>query len=265
MIKLIATDMDNTLLDEESRIPGGFTAVLEELVEKNVRMVIASGRPYYTLRSAFGPMADKLSYICDNGALVVHKNKVVYKSLMDDNLVKEIIRSVEGNKDSIVIVCALDGAYTDNTDEEINDLFRVYYTNLSVVDDLTKLEKEVNKVTIYSTDTMKVLNDIINPRFGKELYVVTSGEVWIDITNKGTNKGIGMRSIMAADNLKKEEIMAFGDYYNDIEMLKEAEYSFVMENAPEDMKKHGKYIAESNKDHGVLKAISKYVLGKEEM
>ena len=51
-----------------------------------------------------------------------------------------------------------------------------------------------------------------------------------------------------------------GDYYNDVEMLSHAEYSFVMENAPENMKQYGKYIAKSNIEHGVLKAIEEYAL-----
>ena len=65
---------------------------------------------------------------------------------------------------------------------------------------------------------------------------------------------------MDTDNIKKEEAMALGDYYNDVEMLQQAEYSFVMENAPEDMKQHAKYIAASNKEHGVLRAIVEYAL-----
>ena len=61
-------------------------------------------------------------------------------------------------------------------------------------------------------------------------------------------------------NVSREETMVFGDYYNDIEMLKKAEYSFVMENAPEDMKQYGKYIAASNTEAGVLRAILEYAL-----
>ncbi len=57
--------------------------------------------------------------------------------------------------------------------------------------------------------------------------------------------------------------MVFGDFYNDIEMLKEAHYSFVMENANDDMKQYGNFIAESNNDNGVIKAINEYVLKEE--
>ncbi|MBA8981726.1 hydroxymethylpyrimidine pyrophosphatase-like HAD family hydrolase [Clostridium saccharobutylicum] len=65
---------------------------------------------------------------------------------------------------------------------------------------------------------------------------------------------------MDTDNILKEETMVFGDYYNDIEMLKQSDYSFVMKNAPEDMKQYGKYEAASNVEQGVLRAIVEYAL-----
>lgn len=54
--------------------------------------------------------------------------------------------------------------------------------------------------------------------------------------------------------------MAFGDFYNDVEMLQSAHYSFVMENANDDMKQYGNYIAKKNTENGVIKAIEEYVL-----
>ena len=54
--------------------------------------------------------------------------------------------------------------------------------------------------------------------------------------------------------------MVFGDFYNDVEMLKKAHYSFVMENANEDMKQYGNFIAKKNTENGVIEAIEEYVL-----
>ena len=80
MIKLIATDMDGTLLDENGHLPEGFTDILDRLRAKNIKLVVASGRPYYTLQTNFGPIGRYLSYICENGALVVDNNKIIYES-----------------------------------------------------------------------------------------------------------------------------------------------------------------------------------------
>ena len=81
MIKLIATDMDGTLLDENGELPEGFIEILDRVREKNIKLVIASGRPYYTLQTNFGPVGRYLSFICENGALVVDNNKIIYACL----------------------------------------------------------------------------------------------------------------------------------------------------------------------------------------
>ena len=78
--------------------------------------------------------------------------------------------------------------------------------------------------------------------------------------NKNVNKGAALEKIQKDENISYEETMVFGDFYNDIEMLGKAKFSFVMENANEDMKQYGNYIAKSNRDYGVIKAIKEYVL-----
>ena len=103
-------------------------------------------------------------------------------------------------------------------------------------------------------------NKVLNPLFGDEFMVVVAGEIWLDIMNKNVNKGAALEKIQNDENISYEETMVFGDFYNDIEMLGKAKFSFVMENANEDMKQYGNYIAKSNRDYGVIKAIEEYVL-----
>lgn len=261
MIKLVATDMDGTLLDERGYLPEGFVEILTRLRDKKIKLVIASGRPYYTLQSNFGPMSGYLSYVCENGALVVDNNEVIYKSVIDKDIVKEIINTADPIIETAVVLCSADCAYMEETDDDIMDEVRKYYTKLEIVKDLHAIEDEIIKVTLCNLDnSAETLEKIFNPQFGDKLSVVGSGKYWIDMTNTGVNKGVALKTLMDADNITKEETMALGDYYNDIDMLKQAEYSFVMENAPEDMKQHGKYIAASNAEHGVLRAIVEYAL-----
>ena len=261
MIKLIATDMDGTLLDHRGYLPEGFVEILNRLRSKKIKLVIASGRPYYTLQSNFGPMSGYLSYICENGALVIDNNEVIHKSIIDNNLVKEIIKIADSIIETAVVLCSPTCAYIEEVDDDIMDEVKKYYTCLKVVDDLNEVNDEIIKITLCNLDNSKeTLDTIFQPQFGEKLSVVGSGQYWIDMTNTGVNKGIALKKLMETDNITSEETMALGDYYNDVEMLKQADYSFVMENAPEDMKQHAKYIAASNKEHGVLRAIVEYAL-----
>ena len=183
------------------------------------------------------------------------------KVVIDKDIVTNIIKSAKEIDKNVIVLCSANCAYIENCSEEHLTEIKKYYTSLEIVDDLTKITDDIVKITICNLEnSSENLNTIFKPKFGDKFNVVGSGEIWIDISNKGVNKGLALKNLMDTDNISKEETMVLGDYYNDIEMLEQAEYSFVMENAPEDMKQYGKYIAASNVEHGVLRAILEYAL-----
>ena len=75
-IRLIAADMDGTLLDSRSRLPAGIFPMIRELTGRGIRFVIASGRQYYNLESLFRPVADRLTFVAENGAAVFEKGEL---------------------------------------------------------------------------------------------------------------------------------------------------------------------------------------------
>ena len=90
--------------------------------------------------------------------------------------------------------------------------------------------------------------------------MAVSGDHWMDIMNQGVNKGSALQKLQKKLGITPEETMAFGDYYNDVEMLQQAAYSFVMENANPDLRPFGRYLAKSNREYGVAQAIRQYAL-----
>lgn len=82
----------------------------------------------------------------------------------------------------------------------------------------------------------------------------------MDVVSKGINKGVALEKIQRTMGVSMEETMAFGDFYNDVELLGRAHYSFVMENSNDDMRKYGNFMAASNNNLGVIRAIEDYVL-----
>lgn len=260
MIKLIATDMDGTLLDENGNVPKNFFSTLELLNKNNIKFVVASGRPYATLYENFKPVSDSLHYICDNGAYIVKDGKV-NMSVIAPEIVSKIINVVDKIDNAEVILCGTKGSYHKKIRTEFQNEIDKYYIQDHIVDDLHNIDDDIFKVTICDlSNPMKNSFYKINSEFGQSLMVVISGQVWIDITNKNVDKGIALKSIQDNENISKNETMVFGDYYNDIPMLKRAQFSFVMENANEDMKQYGNYIAKKNTEGGVINAIQEFVL-----
>lgn len=260
MIKLIATDMDGTLLDDKGRIPEDFVTVFNKLKDIGIKFVVASGRPYPTLYENFKPISDDLCYICDNGAYVVEKEGKAKISIIDKSYIKSIIRACSDIPNITVVLCGTKGAYHTPCSDEILKEIDKYYIQKKIVDDLLSVDDDIFKVAICDfNNSSKNSYPILNPLFKDDLKVVISGEVWMDIMNKGVNKGTAIEQIQKDMDISYEETMVFGDFYNDIEMLERAYYSFVMENANEDMKKHGRFIAKSNSENGVIEAIKEYI------
>lgn len=260
MIKLIATDMDGTLLNENGELPKEFFTVLDKLCEKSVKFVVGSGRSYYNLYDVLNPLSDKISYICDNGAYVVEGNNHKRIEIIEKSVVRDIIDVCSKIDNIAITLCGVNGAYHSPCPSKFTDEMYKYYPGSIVLDDLQTFDDDIFKIAvcdlgISADNSYKVLG----PKFGEDFSVVVSGSIWLDVMNKGINKGNALAKIQKDLNISYEETMVFGDFYNDLEMLKQGKYSFIMENANDDMKQYGNYIAKSNRENGVIKAIEEYV------
>ncbi len=260
MIKLIASDLDGSLLDDDKNLPENFKGHLDKLKDMGVTFVAASGRSYVTLKNSFSPYSDKLSYICDNGAYVVHNNEVVSIDTLPKESVFEVVKYCERIKNIKILLCGVHGTYHLSYDKEFNDKIKEYYINQVKMDSLYDVDDDIFKIAICDLSNPAYNSyPILNERFKDEFSLQVSGEWWMDVMNYGVNKGVALKKLRDLLKVSYEETMAFGDFYNDIELLSQAKYSFVMENANEDMKQYGNFLAKRNTENGVMAAIDKYV------
>ncbi len=94
MLKLIASDLDGTLLQGTREISREAVAMIKKLSEMGILFAAASGRQYPNLRRLFEPVKDDIAYICENGALVVYQGRVLHKDVFDRTLGDEILESI---------------------------------------------------------------------------------------------------------------------------------------------------------------------------
>lgn len=262
MIKLIASDMDGTLLDENKNFPPDFFDVLKRLEKNDIRFIVASGRSYRALEPLFNEHADRMTFICDNGAYIVRDGNTEFVSSIPAETVTEIIKTCHKKLPSVYpVLCGNNGIYvTDHFKGNSAKELGFYYNSRILLDNPEELDDTIFKIALYDEKnpaeySFPVLNEI----FGSYLTLQVSGHLWMDIMNPGINKGTALEKIQKSLGVSPEETMAFGDFYNDVELLKRAGYSYVMANANEDMKKYGKYTADSNENYGVTKAVTEYL------
>ena len=262
MIRLIATDMDGTLLDDNKNLPEDFPQLVSELDE--VRLVIASGRSYQALRPIFdclGNKADDLVYICDNGAnLVMPKEKPV-RDIIPAAVVRSIVDDCLEAPSVIPVLCGVRDIYFPSfAEEEFRKEISNFYVNFSSVEDIREVCDDIIKIAICDLrGADSHIYPVFREKYGSTMNVVVSGFNWMDIMNKGTDKGEALKKIQAIYGIKKEETLSFGDYFNDAPMLDASGFGYVMANACDKMKEGRKFIAPPNTDNGVVRTIKKHL------
>jgi HAD-superfamily hydrolase, subfamily IIB len=260
MIKLIASDMDGTLLDERGKIPEEFFELYNTFKDKNITFAAASGRQYYTLAKDLNTIKDDIIFIAENGTFVVYKNEELYSCYLPVDTVHELIEVGRTLKEAELLLCGKKAAYVEKSNSRLIEAVKKYYLSHEIVDDLMDVKDDILKFTIYDfKGSANNSNKLFQPLYEDKLRVIVSSENWLDIINISASKGEAIKYIQKKLNISQEETMAFGDYFNDVEMLQNAHYSYAMENAPEGVKKHARFIAGSNKEKGVIHAIKKAI------
>lgn len=255
MIKLIATDIDGTLYHSDHTQPAQLQEMLKRLKDNNIIFAIASGRPYLTLYSTFKNNSKDILFIAENGAHVVYQGKELSVHTLDAPIIQQIIAITRTMKDAYLILCTTEGAYVEGSNPAFIRELEKYYVKYTVVPDLTQVHKHIIKLSICDLAGSELNSYPKLRRFQNQMQISVAGFVWLDMMPKGVNKGEAIKEIQAALNLSDQEIMAFGDYLNDAEMLKSVYYSYAMENSHPDILKIARFQAASNDDDGVILKI----------
>ena len=257
-IKLIAADMDGTLLDSQKRLPEGLFPLIHALWARGVRFAPASGRQYYTLYGQFGEIADELVFISENGAMVCDGQQVLSFAAMQPELVcraVEIVRTLPGVH---AVVSTRDGGvYEDEDDPAFLRNMAHYCVRRTCVPDLLEFVRHepVCKIAVFCEGIAEqVLPQAFEP-LAQTTQIVLSGADWVDLMRPDVNKGLAIGALRSRMGITADECMAFGDYLNDRELLRSVGASYAMANAHPALKAEAKYICPSNDEDGVCRTI----------
>ena len=244
MVKFIACDLDGTLLlNGAQSVDESAIQYIDRLVESGVIFAPASGRQITSLKRLFEPISNKLAYIAENGALVEYRGETIGKTPMDRKLALEIIEDVIAQPNCEVLVSGEHTAYIKPKSEEYHyRMTKVVNYHTTLVDKFTDIDEDILKIAVCDMSGIKNSKDHFINKWSDRASVLVSDELYLDFMDSAVNKGRGIEQIQKYFGLKPEECMAFGDNYNDIAMLDKVYYSYVMEKAASDVKKHGRFI-----------------------
>lgn len=241
-IKAIFMDMDGTVLKSDHKtISENLKNKLKELNKKGVKIVIATGRTFTSIVPYIKELEIKEPVITYNGAKIVDSNngKIIFEkplSLLEMEKVIEVSR-IEGVHLNLYIN---DQLIIENESDEGKNYSKkagIPYKVLNF-DNILK-EKNLSTKGLYlgEIEKLKTIKEKLEKEV-EELNLVFSQPTYLEILNKEANKGSAVLEMLKMFDISPEEAMAFGDQWNDLEMLKTVKYGYLMGNATDELKKH---------------------------
>lgn len=265
---MIVLDLDDTLLRDDHSISDRTKQALMEAQEMGVKVVLASGRPTFGMKHIAKELflANYGSFILSfNGGKIL--NCQTYEELFSSTLAPEAVhRLYEISKREGVYI------HTYVGDEIITEEGNPYTT---IESDLTGLpidvvNKFVDTVTepvvkvlmVDAPEKLKAVEKKLQKELDAEFSVMRSKPFFLEFTEKGVTKGSSLNQLIQVCGIKREEVIAIGDSYNDLAMIEFAGLGVAMGNAPDDIKAIADFVTDTNMNDGVAKVVEEFVLNQ---
>lgn len=262
MIKLIASDLDGTLLPPTKLLPAETFPLIEKMHERGVLFVPASGRQLPNLLKLFAPVADKIAVIAENGGLVYFGGEIIFTDPTPSADVLRALKIIRGVDGLYPVVSCADRAYYEDGYPRFVETLKRSYSSEERVENLEDVipNNEVLKISVWDDLPAAEHGGIVLPPLIDGLRTRVSGYDWLDVSVLHADKGKALCAIMDKLHIKKEECAAFGDQMNDYEMLVASGHPYVTANAFPPLKKLIGEEIPSNADFGVITKLKELIL-----
>ncbi len=269
MIRLIATDLDGTLLDTEGAISPRSADAVRRAREKGVIVCIATGRIHSTCAHFHRELGLDSPIIAVNGAWIQHCEEILERHPLPQDAFEDGLRIAEKREVSPMAVIEDKMAYLAE-DKRYLDVLLGFYEDRSCFMELNSRAEMIERMrasgcerlTFIGADTgvLSSLRAELTERFAGQLEVSSSWATNIEIGKAGISKGYAVGRLAEIFRIPREEVMTLGDHDNDVSMLRYAGYSVAMGNACEAAKAAARYETDTNGDEGFAKALERFVL-----
>lgn len=262
MIRMIATDLDGTLLAGKSNLPEENIKALQRAMEAGVRVVLSSGRIIEAMTFLSEKIKVNAPLICYNGAMVYDplSDEILYGKTVPCETAVKVLREIEKTG---VHVQACPGrsyffpeynSWTTYYEDKVGPRGQAVHMPLSdwLKDDVYKL------LCLGESHLLEKLARELAPVF-PDVSFIKSADMHLEIVASGVDKSDGLKFLSESMGIHPEEIMAFGDEHNDLGMLDFAGAGYLMENAPTDIPRANYKIAPRNTDCGVARIVNLYL------
>ncbi len=261
MIKMVATDIDGTILNWDFEFSPEVIECIKKLTKNNIKVVLVTGRMHRAALKLAQKLELETPIVSYQGGLIKEQSgKTLYEKTMDVKYAKQVIKWAKENNVHINLYMD-DVLYVENDNIAVKRYTGERFIPYEVCN-FDELEiKNVNKILAIDFDDVERVTGWVDYLKQKlpELYIVKSTPYFCEISNPEAKKSCAVEFLSNYYGIKKEEILAIGDQNNDIELLKAGGVAVAMGNATDELKKHADFVTDTIDNNGFVKAVEKFV------
>jgi Cof subfamily protein (haloacid dehalogenase superfamily) len=213
--------------------------------------VAASGRPHYSITEKLDTIKNDIIIVSENGGLVSKMNETLLSTTLKKESLSEIIDLITPLKDTHPVFCGKSRAYVKSSSKTLLNLLTEYYPNYQLIENTSEIDEDIYKVALFHEENSEKHIYPHVKHLEANYKVKTSARHWVDISDNLANKGHAIKLLQDSYNISSDETMVFGDYNNDIEMLKLGYFSYAMQNAHPNVKEIARFETKNNNEFGV--------------
>ena len=258
--KLLAVDMDGTLLNNQKEIPDNTLEAINEMILKDYVFCISTGRPMYGVKKYCEQINGDIPLILYNGAVVTFSksNKVLLSNCLKAEQSKRIIDLIN-SFDGTYIFWSNEELYVNKINDYTNGYFKISNAKANIIDANTIIPHgKITKIIWFEENSKLVEYQRTVLKDYKDVNFFTSQPTFLEFVSTGISKAKALEIIGEYYGIDKDEMVAVGDGCNDLLMLEYAGLGVAMANADEEVRTKADYVTSSNEDEGVLEVINKF-------
>ncbi|MHB1420118.1 MAG: Cof-type HAD-IIB family hydrolase [Bacillota bacterium] len=262
-IKLIAMDLDGTLLSSDLAISPRTKQVIKKVREKGIHVTIATGRMFTSALVYAEELDLDVPLITYQGALVKtsRSGQVLYRRNMPLDLARKVIQEA-GERGFHVNVYIEDQLYVKSITERAMEYARLARVPIHPVGNLAEFVKSdpIKVLVVGEEDELDAWAKVCRAHFQDSLYITKSQYNYLEFLHPEATKGIGLRNVAQFLGIPPGEVMAIGDSYNDLEMFQYAGIAVAMGNSREEIRAAATYVTAGNDADGVAEILERLII-----
>lgn len=247
MIRLVVSSLENLIeLDEKRKVKEDILDLIKRLKEKDIMFAIATAQNYDSVKDIFGTLGDDIIFICNDGGVVIHKDKVISKTPVDRLVCLGVVDEIGEDKNFDLLLAGERNACLLNSNSTFERKLKKMGVNPEIITSTQDMNGDITKITIFAKNGLSSQDySHFIEKWGDKANISATNEEQAFVTGEYVTKGMALAVVQSVYGISEEDTLVFGVGFSDISLFDHSYFSYAMMHGDSQVRDSAQHIAES--------------------